>query len=42
MKSTFFKNVGTFMKNFGRNLKKMLVKTSGKMLTKNVGTFIKC
>jgi hypothetical protein len=35
MKLTFSKNVGTFSE-------KMLEETPRKMLTKNVGTFIKC
>jgi hypothetical protein len=38
LKSTYLKNVGTFMKNFGRSLQKNV----GRSLQKNVETFIKC
>jgi tRNA nucleotidyltransferase/poly(A) polymerase len=40
-KSTFPKNVGTFMKNVGRRLQKCWKKCPGKCRLKNVGTFIK-
>jgi hypothetical protein len=36
MNQHFLKNVGTFLKNCGRNLLKMLIKNVG---SKNVGTF---